>query len=112
MTEAILLLAAEIAVIVVGRSALWNRLMRLIVEGRVSTESARRVAASLIRTSGHLWLLLGFVPAAVLVMVFVSADQLGAATADLLAVGALGLVAWCGWKAIHCYRWAWRVSRL
>ena len=112
MIEAILLLAAEVTVVVLGRSMLWKRLMRLIAEGRVSTSSAKRAAASLIRTAGHLWLLLGFVPTAVLVMVFVSADRLEAPTADLLAVGALGLVAWCGWRAYRCYRWAWRVGRL
>jgi len=70
------------------------------------------VAASLIRTSGHLWLLLGFVPTAVIVMTLVSVERLDRSMAELLAASALGLAVWCAWKAIQCYRSAWRVSKI
>ena len=112
MAKVILLLAVEAAGIVLIRSTAWRHLLREISEDRVSTRRAKRVAASLIRTSGHLWLLLGLVPTVVLVMTFVSVDQLDEPTADLLAVSALGLTGWCLWRAFRYYRWAWKVSKL
>jgi hypothetical protein len=112
MIKTIVLLWVEVGLILVVRSGAWRRLLRLASEGRVSTSRAKGVAASLIRTSGHLWLLLGFVPTAILVTTFVSVERLDEPTADLLAVSALGLIVWCAWKAIQCYRWAWRVSRI
>jgi hypothetical protein len=112
MVKALLLLVVEIAVVVLLRSGAWNLLVRQIGEGEVSGRRAKAVAASLIRTSGHLWLLLGFVPTAVLVMVFVSVEELDTPTADLLAVSALALIVWCGWKALFYYRWAWRIAKI
>ena len=112
MIKVIVLLVVECCGIVLIRSTAWKGLVQQISENRISTKRAKGVAASLIRTSGHLWLLLGFVPIAVLVVTFVSAERLEAPTADLLAVSALGLSAWCGWQAVFYYRWAWRVSRL
>jgi hypothetical protein len=112
MIEAIVLLSIEVGVILVIRSGAWRRLLRLASEGRVSTRRVKGVGASLIRTSGHLWLLLGFVPMAVLVATFVSVERLEKPMADLLAVSALGLTVWCAWKAVQCYRWAWRVSKI
>jgi hypothetical protein len=112
MLKAIALLSVEVGVILVIRSGAWRRLLRLVSEGRVSTRRAKGVAASLIRTSGHLWLLLGFVPTAVLVMTLVSVERLDESVAALLATSALGLAAWCAWNAVQCYRWAWRVSKI
>jgi hypothetical protein len=112
MIKALVLLSVEVGVILVIRSGAWRRLLRLASEGRVSAKRAKGVAASLIRTSGHLWLLLGFVPTAVLVMTFVSVERLDQSIAYLLAVSALGLTVWCAWNAVQCYRWAWRVSRI
>jgi hypothetical protein len=112
MVKTIVLLAAEVAFIVFARSVLWTGLIRVIAEGRIPKERSKPVAASLLRTSGHLWLLLAFVPTAILVTVFVSAEDLDTPTADLLAVAALGLMTWCGWKAVFYYRWAWRIRGL
>jgi hypothetical protein len=112
MVKVIVLLVVECCGIVLIRSKAWKDLLRQVSENRIPTKRAKGVAASLIRTSGHLWLLLGFVPIAVLVMTFVSVEELDAPSAELLAVSALGLTAWCGWNAVHHYRWAWRVSKL
>ena len=91
MVKVIVLLVVECCGILLIRSKAWKHLLQQVSENRISTKRAKGVAASLIRTSGHLWLLLGFVPIAVLVMTFVSVEQLDAPSAELLAVSALGL---------------------
>ena len=112
MVKVIVLLTVEVALIVLVRSLLWKRLIRLASEGRLSVERGKPVAASLIRTAGHLWLLLGFVPAIVFAVILLSVEDLEAPAADLLAVSALGLIAWCGWNAVRYYRWALRIRGL
>jgi hypothetical protein len=111
MLKTVVLLAFEVGVVVLGRSVLWRHLLRRAGEGRVSQKNAYAVATSLIRTSGHMWVLLGLVPTAVLIDLLISLDRVDAASAELLAVGAAGLIAWCGWKASLYYRLALRLRR-
>jgi hypothetical protein len=111
MVKTAILLAIEVAVVVVGHSVLRRRLLRRIGEGRVTEASARAGAASLIRVYGHLWILLGLVPTAILIDLLISLEGVDAASADLLAIGAVGLIAWCGWRASLYYRLAFSLRR-
>ncbi len=111
MSRAVVLLAIEVAVVVLGHYVLRRRGLRRIGEGRITEAKARADAASLIRTSGHMWILLALVPTAVLIDLLISLERLDPASAELLAVGAVGLIAWCGWRASLYYRLAFSLRR-